>query len=196
MMVFNLIIFILVSKTMVFSFTLYTRSFAPIVYSSRLNKRHLSTLRRAAFDRHIVYGIECHEVVVDIKNVGLITILEATATSQEDLVDMALAIDDGESILNIPNKLKVGDPYGAVLWPAASALANHLAETHDGKNDITLLELGSGTGLVSLCASTLGISRVIATDYEVVPLKLLEFAQLHLNKGKTKIDTGTYSGMQ
>ena len=83
-----------------------------------------------------------------------------------------------------------------MAWPAASALANHLAETHDGKNDITLLELGSGTGLVSLCASTLGISRVIATDYEVVPLKLLEFAQLHLNKGKTKIDTGTYSGMQ
>jgi predicted nicotinamide N-methyase len=145
----------------------------------------------------MVYGIECYEVVVDIQKVGSITILEATATSQEELVDMALALDDAaDDALNVPNKLQVGDPYGAVLWPAASALANHLVETLDGTNNITLLELGSGTGLASLCASMLGVSRVIATDYEVVPLKLLDFAQLHLNKGKTKIDIGKYSDMQ
>jgi predicted nicotinamide N-methyase len=122
--------------------------------------------------------------------------LEATAESQEVLVDMALALDEGE--VNADQKLKSGDPYGAVLWPAASAVANHLLDFSDRSSSdlpllgLTVLELGAGTGLVSIAASLGGASSVLATDYEPVPLKLLDYAQTHLNKIVAPIKTGMH----
>ena len=87
--------------------------------------------------------------------------------------------------------MNTGDPYGAVLWPAASAVANHLIQnipnsysSSDPKtlfHGLTILELGSGTGLVSIVAAMGGAKSVIATDYEPIPLKFLNYAAQNLN---------------
>ena len=139
---------------------------------------------------HVVDGIECREVTIDIQTVGPVTILEATAKSQSELVDMALALDEDE-LMN-RNQLQAGDPYGAVLWPAASTISNYLLTQCGSLEGKTILELGTGTGLVSIVASLGGAAKVIATDYEPIPLRLLEYARTNLNKnGGTPIDTGT-----
>ena len=135
---------------------------------------------------HDVDGVLCREVSIDVDGLGPITILEATAESQEVLVDAALALDDDNDDAASaddgggPNiTLEKGDPYGSVLWPAASAVANHLMST-GAVGQQTLLELGTGTGLVSLAAARAGY-KVVATDYETVPLKLLEYCAANLN---------------
>ncbi|XP_072321792.1 uncharacterized protein mettl21ca isoform X2 [Eucyclogobius newberryi] len=57
------------------------------------------------------------------------------------------------------------DSYGAVMWPAALALCSFLENNRDMVNleDKNVLELGAGTGLVTIVASLLG-ARVTATD--------------------------------
>lgn len=136
-----------------------------------------------------VHGITCREVRIDIDIVGPVSILEATADSQNDLVDMALLTEEEVDSMRSSDtsgteslRLNSGDPYGAVLWPAASAVANHLLTTGDtsikGK---TILELGAGTGLVSIAAALGGMSKIMATDYENVPLELLRYAASHIN---------------
>ena len=56
-------------------------------------------------------------------------------------------------------------PYYAILWPAASGLAEYLwrhrAELHGGTR---VIELGCGLGLPSILAAKLG-ARVLATDF-------------------------------
>ena len=143
-----------------------------------------------------VNGIICREVCIHIDAVGPVSILEATADSQNDLVEMACATEEeiqsmSKTQNNIANlHLNSGDPYGAVLWPAASAVANHLVsiQKDDGENcvnpileDSTLLELGAGTGLVSIAAALGGTSKIMATDYEAIPLQLLKFAAVNMN---------------
>ena len=139
---------------------------------------------------HVVDGIECREVTIDLQSVGPVTILEATAKSQEDLVDMALALDEEVSDNDGPNRLQAGDPYGAVLWPAASAVSNYLLTKCAPLEGITIVEVGTGTGLVSLAVSIGGAAKVTATDYESIPLQLIEYTQANLNKGLTTIQTG------
>lgn len=158
-------------------------------------KPHLSVLSLSS--SHVVDGITCREVTINVEFVGPVTILEATADSQDSLVDMALAMDEDEG----PNQLQSGDPYGAVLWPAASSISNYLLancskimDSHEEDemlplSGLSILELGTGTGLVSLASSLGGASKIIATDYEKVPLKLLNYAQHNLNKGQTLIKT-------
>ncbi|KAG8586462.1 hypothetical protein GDO81_005384 [Engystomops pustulosus] len=55
--------------------------------------------------------------------------------------------------------------YGGVIWPAAKALCYFLEENQDefDLRDKKVLEIGSGTGLVSIVACVLG-AHVIATD--------------------------------
>lgn len=144
---------------------------------------------------HSVDGIECRQVTIDVQLVGPVTILEATAKAQDDLVDMALALDEDE-LTDDEQLLQSGDPYGAVLWPAASAISNHLltqCRNSEGPPlaGLSILELGTGTGMVSLAASLGGASKIFATDYEPVPLRLLEEAQSKFNNGLTTIETGT-----
>ena len=127
--------------------------------------------------RHAVDGVECREIHIDVPVIGTVTVLEATAESQEDLVDMAVALED-----EIVEKqlLSAGDPYGAVLWPAAWAVANYVLSSSSIKEK-TILELGTGTGLVSISTALGGAKKVIATDYEPLALKLADYAAHHFH---------------
>jgi predicted nicotinamide N-methyase len=132
---------------------------------------------------HNVQGIKCREVHIPIKNIkGDIVILEATAESQDELVEIACATEEEEASMTSKklNLIQHSDPYGAVLWPAASAVSDYLM-TNMSVKGLTILELGTGTGLCALTAALGGASKVLATDYEEIPLRLLEFAAKHVN---------------
>lgn len=57
------------------------------------------------------------------------------------------------------------DLYGAVLWPSAMVLCHFLETNRDQHNltDKNVIELGAGTGLVSIVSSLLG-AKVTSTD--------------------------------
>ena len=112
---------------------------------------------------HSVEGVKCIQVKSTLPDVGEISILEATADAQEDLVNLAL--DEAPTDMSL--SLSHADPYGAVLWPAATAVARTiLLEKHKWLENKVVCELGAGTGLVSLAAAAGGARKVIATDYE------------------------------
>jgi predicted nicotinamide N-methyase len=176
---------------------------------------------------HTVDDIQCVEVTIELPVVGQVTILEATAASQETLVDIALSHMEEEEEDNNNNSssdsssdnennglcLSMGDPYGAVLWPAASAVATYLLQnvnatttttttiqedqTHNNKplKGRTILEIGTGTGLLSLACALGGADRVVATDYEPVPLNLLNYAAAHLNHPNQKASSSSTSSL-
>ncbi|CAB1327419.1 unnamed protein product [Coregonus sp. 'balchen'] len=78
------------------------------------------------------------------------------------------------------------DSYGGVIWPAALALCNYL-ETNTDVIDLKgkqVLELGSGTGLVSVVASLQG-AQVTATDLPDV-LSNLRYNLLRNTRGRSK----------
>lgn len=173
----------------------------------------------------IIRGIECVPVSVHLPTVGRVTVLEATASGQELLVDLALRVDDDDDDeplstaatsatvwdveaetnglrMQPPNigivqqqqqqqqqeqderqlVLSQGDPYGAVLWPAASAVADHILKNGNSMcRNKRVLEVGAGTGLLSIAAALGGATSVLATDYESIPLHLLNYAARHLN---------------
>ena len=128
-----------------------------------------------------VDGMQCRPIYVEEFNV---TILEATAEQQDILVGWALMEDDDDdndsltAALMTDHPLPSGDPYGAVLWPAARTLARHIVGKIQGKR---VWEVGVGTGLVSMAVAQAGASYVYATDYETVPLQLLTYAATHIN---------------
>lgn len=110
-----------------------------------------------------VAGFSFNQLDVYIAGLGrCVRILEATSHSQEELVDRALNCSQGDV---------QEDPYGAVLWPAATTVSNRLCELDlAGK---VVLELGAGTGLVSLVAACRGAARVIASDFNPLTLQVL-----------------------
>jgi predicted nicotinamide N-methyase len=61
------------------------------------------------------------------------------------------------------NEMRERLPYGVVLWPAAIALAHEVAARVDDFRGRRVLELGAGTGLPGIVASSLG-ARVVQTD--------------------------------
>lgn len=152
---------------------------------------------------HKIDDISCREIQVYISNIDQsITLLEATLEGQEKLVDEVLLLDDE---VDVESDIKVvnDDPYGSVLWPAASTLSEHITsdsfyQKKRDENDEkpSLLELGTGTGLVALAASVSNkYSTIHATDYETVPLKLLDASQkLNSNQNhcKTPINTSLF----
>ena len=126
-----------------------------------------------------LYGlIECVPRTIPLPPFGNVTIFEASATAQDRLVDWALLDDDNNSDTTL-----LQDPYGAVLWPAASAVATYCL-THVASAASVVLELGCGTGLVSLALASLAqppTTTVLATDYEPLPLQLLQYAAQQAN---------------
>ena len=75
-----------------------------------------------------------------------IFILEAEAATQDALLERACD-ELGDSAE--PDR-QADDPYCAVLWPSALAVARHVCGDVRGKR---VLELGTGTGLCSLAAA-------------------------------------------
>lgn len=72
------------------------------------------------------------------------------------------------------------DPYGSVCWPSSLMLANELAELAERRGSLSglrVLEIGAGSGLVSVVAMHLG-ADVIATDVADLPLNSLLPASL------------------
>lgn len=133
---------------------------------------------------HAVEGIECTMVSLDLPLIGTVSVLEATADSQEELVNLALR---EQTNLSSTISLDSGDPYGAVLWPASLSVSTYLLQ-NNLLRDRFVLELGTGTGLVALAAALGGAKSVLATDYEAVPLRLLRYAARNLNKLPMEID--------
>ena len=68
------------------------------------------------------------------------------------------------------------DQYGSRQWPAALYIASYLYDHPEIVKGRTVLELGCGNGLVSLAATAIGASKVIATDYRDLPLQLVDSA--------------------
>lgn len=62
-------------------------------------------------------------------------------------------------------------PYGAVLWPAAIALAHELEGRGDTLRGRSMLELGAGTGLPGMVAASFG-ARVVQTDRNDVAMTM------------------------
>ncbi|MEW6055931.1 MAG: methyltransferase domain-containing protein [Bdellovibrionota bacterium] len=70
-------------------------------------------------------------------------------------------------------------PYFGVVWPAARALTNHLAQMDGWLNGKSVLEVGCGLALPSIAAAKLG-ARVTATDFHPDVPRFLE-RNLQLN---------------
>ena len=171
-----------------------TRSFPSLLTAAALlwndgrpsssKSAHAFSTKAPAATIHSIDSIPCREAEIYVSTLDQsITILEATLEGQDKLVDEVLMLDEerAEGVDNIVEN----DPYGSVLWPAALTVSEHI--THDSflKSDgdahhtPTLLELGTGTGLVALAASASNkYGSILATDYESVPLKLLDAAYL------------------
>ena len=58
-------------------------------------------------------------------------------------------------------------------------------------DNVRLCEWGAGTGLVTLAAAAGGAQAVVATDYEAIPLQLLNYAHQHLNPLAARIPIET-----
>ncbi len=81
-----------------------------------------------------------------------------------------LSRDDENHFLT---ELKGRLPYGVALWPAAIALAHEIASRAAEFRGRRVLELGAGTGLPGIVASTLG-ARVVQTDRDELALLTCE----------------------
>jgi predicted nicotinamide N-methyase len=79
-----------------------------------------------------------------------------------------------------------------VLWPAASAIASRLLTSSGQLGGKRILEVGAGTGLVSIAAAQGGAAHVLATDYEEIPLQLLQHAAAHLNNNSARVETAHF----
>ncbi|KAL6112927.1 mettl21ep [Pungitius sinensis] len=78
------------------------------------------------------------------------------------------------------------DLYGAVLWPSAMVLCHFLETNRDQHNlkDKNVIELGAGTGLVSIVSSLLG-AKVTSTDLPDL-LGNLQYNVTRNTKGRCK----------
>lgn len=76
---------------------------------------------------------------------------------------------DEQEFLGEPDRL----PYGLMLWPASIALGHEIAGHEKELCGATVLELGAGTGVPGIVASTVG-ARVTQTDKHELALYLCE----------------------
>ena len=183
--VIELIVFERMLILLLLAFSLSASGFIVSLPTRIANDAGFCVLFDATEHHTIDESIDCVEVKLSLPIIGTVTLLEATAEAQEVLVNQAIE-DDLE---HLPS----GDPYGAVLWPASTTIASYLLENKESllKNK-RILELGSGTGLISIAATLGGAASVLATDYERIPLKILDYAAYNLNG----IDVGTVLDMQ
>jgi predicted nicotinamide N-methyase len=66
------------------------------------------------------------------------------------------------------SQLDTGEaPYWAYTWAGGAVLARHLATHPEVVTGRTVLDLGSGSGLVAIAAAEAGAARVLATDLDM-----------------------------
>lgn len=95
--------------------------------------------------------------------VGLLSAAKSTLVyhAPTTLLEPATAI----KIREAKNIIGAGADVGLRTWEASLRLVHYLSQHADIVKDATVLELGSGTGLLSIfCSAVLGAKRVIATD--------------------------------
>ncbi|XP_077568634.1 methyltransferase like 21e [Stigmatopora nigra] len=123
---------------------------------------------------------------------------EAASTAKEELAKAILARQYHPSVIgpeswegyifsNLEIRIKEStDFYGAVLWPSAMVLCHFLETNRDEDNllDKNVIELGAGTGLVSIVSSLLG-AKVTSTDLPDV-LGNLQYNVTCNTKGRCK----------
>ena len=73
--------------------------------------------------------------------------------------------------------------FGACVYPGAYVLAEFLCANPSLVRDKSVLELGSGTGIVSVVCAKLGCSRVIATGKNPLEVFFVLYAQYVLMCG-------------
>lgn len=80
-------------------------------------------------------------------------------------------------------------PHWAIVWPAAQVLAEYILDHPETVRGKKVLEIGSGSGLVSIACAKSGAAEVTANDTDPVCLKMsME------NAMKNKLDLKTESG--
>jgi predicted nicotinamide N-methyase len=83
----------------------------------------------------------------------------------DDLVDQI-----SDDVFNIDERL----PYWAELWPSAIGLSRYILKNKNYFENKTILELGCGLGMTSLCLSHCTPSEFLVTDYEEEALNTLQ----------------------
>ncbi len=73
---------------------------------------------------------------------------------------MLTQTDESHFLLETANPL----PYGIALWASTIALGQAIISQENEFRDKQVLELGAGTGLPGIVASSLGAKRVVQTD--------------------------------
>ncbi|HEX9939456.1 MAG TPA: 50S ribosomal protein L11 methyltransferase, partial [Longimicrobium sp.] len=81
---------------------------------------------------------------------------------------LLLTFEDEQRFLS---ELRERVPYGVALWPSAIALAHEILARGGELKGKTVLELGAGTGLPGIVASSLG-ARVVQTDRQEVAMAI------------------------
>ena len=87
---------------------------------------------------------------------------EVTLRVASDVVALweALEVQTGE----VPSE----PPFWAAAWPGGQALARYVLDTPDLVAGRSVLDLGSGSGLVAVAAALAGARRVIASEIDPV----------------------------
>lgn len=80
---------------------------------------------------------------------------------------------DADAVLAAAVEGAAVDPYAAILWPAAVAVARELVGRV--RPDERVLDVGAGTGLCALAAARLG-AEAVALDHDVGALELIRAA--------------------
>ncbi|KAH8118521.1 putative methyltransferase-domain-containing protein [Phellopilus nigrolimitatus] len=99
---------------------------------------------------------------------------------------------DSDMTVRIHLRVDASPGCGGLAWPAGEVLARYIARR--GVNALahkSVIELGSGTGLVGLVAGALGARRVCITDQ--APLLDIMQANVHLNKLAERVDVLEYN---
>ena len=99
------------------------------------------------------------------------------------LRELEIEIEDETRTVRLDQRYE-GDT-GVVVWDAAIVLAKYLEINTDMVRDMEVVELGSGTGAVGLCAGVLGAKQVILTDLEELVVFLSH--NIELNTEVTRV---------
>ena len=65
-------------------------------------------------------------------------------------------------------------PFWAAVWPGAKSLSRYILNNPDLVKGKSILDLGCGSGVVSIAASKAGAVRVVANDIDPVALHIAE----------------------